>query len=47
MNTSSLAIQYSIKQDSQSLLRHAKSQTIPRFISGKKHRKIHVGEYGL
>jgi len=35
-NTSSLSIQYSIKLESLSLLRHAHAQDLPPFVSGKR-----------
>ncbi|XP_055958483.1 cilia- and flagella-associated protein 74 isoform X1 [Patella vulgata] len=42
-NTSSLSIDYVIKLDSLSLLRHAKSQHLPAFIKRDKKNKSYVG----
>ncbi|ESO90474.1 hypothetical protein LOTGIDRAFT_123206, partial [Lottia gigantea] len=42
-NTSSLSIDYVIKLDSLSLLRHAKSQYLPTFIKRDKKHKSYVG----
>ncbi|XP_046572911.1 LOW QUALITY PROTEIN: cilia- and flagella-associated protein 74-like [Haliotis rubra] len=42
-NTSSLSIDYVIKMDSLSLLRHAKSQLVPSFVDRDKSRKVFVG----
>jgi phosphopantetheine adenylyltransferase len=43
MNTSTLAVRYAIKLDSQSLLRHAKSQGLPSFVVRSEKTKSLVG----
>lgn len=41
-NTSSLSIDYSIKMESQSLLRHAHAQELPKFLEGKSKTLVGV-----
>ncbi|ELU13530.1 hypothetical protein CAPTEDRAFT_225037, partial [Capitella teleta] len=43
VNTSTLAVRYAIKLDSQSLLRHAKSQELPSFVTRSEKTKCLVG----
>ena len=38
MNTSSLAVHFSIKMDSQSLLQYSKAQMLPDFINSKEEK---------
>ena len=44
-NTSSLSIEYSIRLESLSLLRHAHAQEIPPFLDKKAKRKTLVGRF--
>lgn len=41
-NTSSLSIDYAIKLESQSLLRHAHAQELPKFLEGGTERLVGV-----
>ena len=43
-NSSSLSIDYCIKLESLSLLRHAKSQDLPSFIQGDAEERAVVGK---
>lgn len=43
VNTSTLSVQYSIKLDSQSMLRHAKAQGLPAFVNDQENSKSLVG----
>ncbi|XP_064642380.1 cilia- and flagella-associated protein 74-like [Lineus longissimus] len=46
-NTSTLAVDYCVKLDSTSLLRHIKSQDVPDFIKKQKDKKCYVGTQNL
>ena len=44
VNTSTLSVQYCIKLDSQSLLRHSKAQELPGFVCTDAKTKSLVGK---